>query len=124
MKEAKENFLKILEIEISDLKEDIKVLIEECNKDHDEEKITNYVFMENLMILRREVLGVNDFMELILNTDHEQFPTLEDLASHIRSSFKKEIKEKDLVPALERFVNRKIEKVLSYIQGKNHKIAA
>ena len=115
MREIKKYYLKILRIEIEDLMEDIEFLIEESKKERESELLSNYVFWENITIFKNELSGVNSFFKVLDETDPDQFETLDEMVDHIRSIFKKKIKEYGLVEAVNLYVNRKIIKVRQYV---------
>lgn len=115
MRNKKIAFLKILAIELNDLEEDIKAVMEEYKEKHDHSMITNYVFYENLSVLQRELFGVDSFVEEIGAINPDDYATIEVLIKDLYKKLQDRIKEKCLVPAVLQLVDRKMKKVALYI---------
>jgi hypothetical protein len=117
MSETKKMYLKILRIEIEDLKTDIEHLIEELKKEHENEHLTNYVFLENLTIFGRELLGVGYFFKVLDKINPDEFDTLDSMADYIKETFRNMVKEHGLDEAINIYVERKLDKVKKYVTG-------
>ena len=115
MRAVKQNYLRILRIELEDLHEDIERLIEQCRKSRDCGSVSEKVFMQNLATFKNELLGVNAFQAVLDAVDPNQFETLEAMIENIRSQFLSLIRSHGLVPALSIYVNRKLDKVARYV---------
>jgi hypothetical protein len=48
-------FIAILEVELQDLEHDIQLLMADSEERHNHEEISNYVYMENLALLQKEL---------------------------------------------------------------------
>jgi len=110
-----ENFIKILIVELDDLHEDIKVLIKECNEKHLKEKITEYVFLENLAVLKNELFGVEGFIEDVRSLNIEKFADIKALSDYLMNLLHERVHEKGLAPSILNLVDRKIQKVTKYV---------
>jgi hypothetical protein len=115
MREIKTNYLKILRIEIEDLKQDIEILIEGLKREHESELLTNYVFMENLIVFRNELLGVDDFYQVIDSTDPDKYATLDEMIAAILASFSDMVVQRRLPREIIQYVERKMAKVKQYV---------
>ena len=115
MREAKKNFIKIMRIELKDLHMDIEALIRECQKEKEKGKLTNHVFMQNLVVFKNELLGLNTFDEILDSTNPEEYDTLDDMINYLKNRFRKMIKASGLVEAINIYVERKLTKVANYI---------
>ena len=115
MGEMKKKYLKILRIEIEDLKYDVEGLIEECNKEHENGQLSEYVFLGNLVIFRKEILGLGEFSNILDSIDPDRFESLDEMIDFIRKSFIDKIKEYNLIKAIILYVERKLEKVKKYV---------
>jgi recombination DNA repair RAD52 pathway protein len=111
----KEKFLKVLIVELEDLDEDIKMLIEECKDKHSHEEISNYVYLENIAVLQNELFGVEGFIEDIRSINIDDFETVENLIDDLLKQIKERVREKGLVHSIIYLVERKIKKVAYYI---------
>lgn len=112
MKKIKEAFKQILIIELDDLDEDIKTLIEQSKANND---ISNYVCMENIAVLQNELFGVEGLREEIKDLNTSNYKTLDDLINEIKERVNLRIREKGLVPSIKLLIDRKIEKVKKYV---------
>ncbi len=115
MHAVKENYLRILRIELEDLQIDIERLIEECRKNKEMGSYSEKVFLQNLATFKNELLGVHAFQHVLDEIDPGQFDTLQEMVEYIRRRFQQLIHEHGLVPALSIYVNRKLDKVARYV---------
>ena len=115
MHNKKKCFLQILAIEMEDLREDIDLLIEHCNQEEHKGQLTEHVFFSNIALFRNEERGLDQFAAIIRETDPERFSDLETLIAHIRSAFIQKIRECGLAPFIDLLVERKMEKVIRYV---------
>ena len=109
-------FLKILIAELEDLDEDIKILITKCEEQHLHEEISQYVFLENLAVLKNELFGVEGFIEEVRNISKEEFDSLKELKDFLLKNLAQRIKEKGLVHSILPLVERKLNKVELYLE--------
>ena len=115
MREYKKKYLKILRIEIEDLQEDIGDLIEESKKESETGTLSQYVFLENLVIFRKELLSLGVFFKVLDSIDPDKFKSLDEMIDFIRSNFMEKMKECGLIHAICNFVERKLMKVKKYV---------
>lgn len=113
----REAFIKILMIELEDLEEDIELLIQECDERHCKNEISEYVFLENLATLKNEMFGVESFLADIMKIDPLSYKNVNDLVEELKEKLKKRIKEKGLAKSVEILINRKMLKVLNYVNS-------
>ncbi len=116
MKNAKRAFRDILLLELDDLGEDIHDLIDVCAERHRNDEITNYVHKENTAFFHNEMLGIKGFYEDVKTFDIDIPMTVQDMASALKILLEQRVTNHDLAPALIPLVERKIEKVLSYVR--------
>lgn len=116
MLHKKTAFLRILVMELEDLDEDINLLCDEYREKYDHEQISKYVFWSNLATMQNEMFGVEGFIEDVKETSPYDFDTLEDLVGHLTGMMATRVKQKGLAPALIGLVDRKIQKVLAYVE--------
>jgi len=115
MREIKTSYLRILRIEIEDLKQDIEALIEGLKRERESEILTNYVFMENIMVFRNELLGVDDFFQVIDKTDPDMYDSLEEMMAAILAEFSNMVVQHRLPREIIQYVERKMAKVKRYV---------
>ena len=116
MKDIKRKYLKMLELEFNDLKEDIESLIEAEESKKENGVISNYVFMENLSTLRNEILSINEFIDEIDALDTEKYNTINQVLDDIKQIFIKRFRENGFTKKSNDLLLRKIEKVNVYFK--------
>lgn len=109
-------FLKILLIELDDLEQDIQLLIKRYKEEHDADKLSNYVFLQNVALMHGELCGIESFREEISHIDASEYPSLQDLIDDLNSRMKQRVDKQGLPNSFIVVMNRKIEKVRRYIK--------
>jgi len=120
MSEKLKLFTKILIAELEDLESDIASWGKFLEAKHKAEKVTEYVFLQNSVLLGQELSGVRKMLQAIA---HEEPPAeLQgdcDVAC-VRDYFlrlvKKESEQYEFQRAIEVFVIKKIDKVFGYFE--------
>ena len=116
MLKKREAFLQILCLELDDLNEDISILIEECEKKHCNDEISNYVFLENLAVLKNELFGINSFLEDVKKTNSTDYDNLDSLIEGLMNILQKRINEKGIAHSIINLIDRKMKKVKIYVE--------
>ena len=115
MKEKIKNYLTIIDLEMQDLEEDIKFLINEAKKKKSEGNLTNYVFLENQAILKNEIHALDCFKNIIKKTDADNFKSVDALIQFLREEFKIIVDTNSYAEAILIFTDRKMQKVKNYV---------
>ena len=115
MRSVKQNFLKILAIELDDFKEDLEVLINRCHEAHDSGRLSESVFWENVTVFNNEILGADAFHRVIRDINPDEFESLTDLMSDLKGQFRDVVMQHGLVEAINIYVERKMDKVARYV---------
>lgn len=115
MHNKKKCFLQILAIELEDLRDDIDLLIDHCREEEHEGHLTEHVFFSNIALFRNEEQGMDQFLNIVRETSPDAYPDMETLINHIKESFREKIRECGLAPFIDILVDRKIEKVIRYV---------
>ena len=118
MRNIHNRFIRILEIELDDLKEDIQLLIDECERQHQDGKTTPYVHKSNVAVFRSEEKGMEHFKEALRHLVVDESDDLESLIAKSRLAFRQKIQSCSLAPFIEELVERKMQKVRRYIEAK------
>ncbi len=113
----KHAFIKILETELDDLSEDINLLTSSYRERHDRNEISDYVFLENLATMQNELFGVAGFAQDVDEIDPEEFESLDDMISYLRTELEQRVKERGVAPSVIYLVGRKMDKVRGYVEG-------
>jgi hypothetical protein len=109
-------FLKILLLELKDLEEDIELLMEKLTKSHEKDEVTNYVFMQNLSLMQREIFGIEGFFSELEGLRSDDFETVDDIAEAITRKMEVYCKEHFLPTSCEVVMRRKIEKIVAFFK--------
>ena len=115
MHDNKNKYLKILQIEIEDLQEDVNDLIEHYRKESEIGNISNYIYNENLVVFKKELLCLKMFFTILDSIDPDKYDTIDELIKFIRDSYEEKIKESGLIRATSTFIERKLTKVKKYV---------
>ena len=115
MLKERQAFLTILLIELDDLEQDIQLLLEHYKEEHDEHKLSNYVFFHNAALMHEELFGIESFREEISHIDASEYTSLQDLIDDLNSRIKQRVEKQGIPNSFIFAMNRKIEKVRSYI---------
>lgn len=112
----KQAFLSILKVEMADLEKDVELLIRRLQEDRKGERISNYVFLENLALMQRELFGVESFSDYIGDIDENDFDSLPEMIESILQRFDCRAKSSGLPRSVGHLVRRKVEKVRRYVE--------
>ena len=115
MLNRKRNYLRILDLELEDLREDLQCMIEECTRKWQEGKLTNYVHRENVATFKSEMIGLETFRRIVAETDPEEFPDLESMVEHLKRRFHEYIRTAGIPEAVNVCIDRKLNKVARYV---------
>lgn len=117
MKQKTARFLAILAVELEDLRDDIQLLAEECEKQSVGDRPNEHVILANLALFRRELIGVDEFNHILTKVNEKKFTTIDELTDYLKKLFDRRARECDLPQAVSICVNRKIDKVAKYFES-------
>ncbi|HEX3020071.1 MAG TPA: hypothetical protein VHP36_07200 [Chitinispirillaceae bacterium] len=106
-------------LELEDLHQDIKLLIERCKDAREHDSITNYVFMENIALMENEFFGIDSFLSEVRSIKTDDFSDVHELIDNCRQLLTKRCHEKGIAPSALVLADRKMKKILSYIDGQS-----
>ena len=115
MRAALDKFVSIFRIELKDLEEDIKDLLQILEQRKLDHQITNYVYMENKGLLLNEISCVHDLLDQLGDVDANQSENVEALIADIRTRLDSRITDCSFPDAVHSLVQRKLEKVCTYV---------
>jgi hypothetical protein len=116
MKNLLGKFRKILMVEIEDLHDDLDLFIQVIDDRHRARQITDYVYNENLAILRNEVMGLEDCLRGCSTLDPGTTDSVDELASYLKGSFRERLRSHGYVPALNSLLDKRIDKIAAYLK--------
>lgn len=114
-------FLMMFLIELEDLHKDIELLIEKYKDEHDHEVISNYVFLENLALMKNELFGIDSFLQEVKDVKPTDFANVNELIDFLKKQLLKRCHDKGIASAAYVLSERKMQKVLSYIEHQSLK---
>jgi len=110
-------FLKILQIELEDLLEDLKTVKARYHERYDDSEITNYVLMENEALLSREEESVRQLLTSIDGMNSARYKSVTEIIEDLDATARDFITNKEYPAAVYRLLRRKMDKVLSYVSA-------
>ncbi|HUX21989.1 MAG TPA: hypothetical protein VMW69_12180 [Spirochaetia bacterium] len=117
MKDLCRKFLRLLRVELEDLKEDLDLFMEVMSARHDSGEITDYVYNENLAVLRNEVMGLHDCMRGCADSESFGQGTVQEIADAFKERLHARLKEHGYVSALYSLVDRRIDRIAGYLKS-------
>lgn len=115
MKTKEHKFLYILKMELEEIEEDLKTLLDmycNCLENHE---ITNYVLQENSSLIQAEISALRSLFKFLDTFPIEGYESLEALAEGVLAKFKELIKKKEYPQALYYLIERRVQKVVKYL---------
>jgi len=112
----KRKYLRILDLELQSLEEDIGLLIDDYKRRKEKGEITNYVLLENLALLQSQMNGIASFRRLLASVDPESHPDLDALVRDIHSRIKAIMDRSSFPESLYPLVLRRLAKVAQYVK--------
>ena len=117
MKELCGKFMKILKIELEDLKEDV-LLLEELYKEREKKgEITRYVRLENSGLLEHEIAGIQHLMNSLDALTLDGCADLEALVERVDEHMKRKNQEADFPDVVYHLSRKRLHRVHKYIEG-------
>jgi hypothetical protein len=116
MKDIKKKYLQILCVELEDLQEDLRLLIDASVARREKNEISSYVCQENLALLRSEIVGINRLCGEIASASAQEYEDLNALIEAVRGKINAMISRHALAEAVRRLVDRRLDKVYRYVQ--------
>ena len=112
---ALNKFINIFRIELKDLEEDIKDLLEILEKRKISRQITNYVYMGNRGVLLSEISCVHELLDELSTIDAYHYESVDAMIADVRKKLDTRITDSSFPNALHNLVQRKLEKVCTYV---------
>ena len=116
MKDKINKFLRVFQIELEDLEEDLRVLCEMYAERQQKGEITHYVLLENSALIMNEIAGVESILQSLSSMCATSYSSLEEMVDDIDEKFRDKTMHSGFPEAVYALVRRKLEKVLKYVQ--------
>jgi hypothetical protein len=117
MRAALNKFISIFRIELEDLEEDINDLLGILEKRRDSQEITNYVYIANKGTLLNEISCVHELLDKMSAIDAYQYESVEAMIADVKKMLDQRIQDCDFPEVVHSLVQRKFEKVCTYVMG-------
>jgi len=117
MQEKIRCFITMFTIELEDLHKDVELIIQKYKDEHDHEVISNYVFLENLALMKNELFGIDSFLQEVKDITPTDFEDVHQIIDYLKKQCLNRCREKGIASAAYVLSERKMVKVLSYIEG-------
>jgi NRPS condensation-like uncharacterized protein len=108
-------FVKMFTMELEDLHKDIELLIKKYKDEHDHDIISNYVFLENLALMKNELFGIDSFLQEVKEINPSSYTDVHELITYLKQQLLNRCHEKGIASSAFVLSERKMNKVLSYI---------
>ncbi|OHD20471.1 MAG: hypothetical protein A2Y38_06760 [Spirochaetes bacterium GWB1_59_5] len=114
------HFARLFRVELEDIIEDIKLLIDRTEKRFENDEITPYVRMENKAFLQREVEAIEKFMALVDVIDLSIYKGTADIEAAFLEKSRDFVSRLEDPEAVYVLLKRKLEKVSKFISPDNN----
>ena len=105
-----------MKIELEDLVADLNHLVEDYTSRKKAGNITNYVFMENLALLKHEMYGINKFIGVLHEISIDEYSSIDELLQDVIKKLRKMIIKIDFEECLFPMIERRLIKVAKFIE--------
>jgi hypothetical protein len=109
-------FLSILKIELEDLEADLQKLEELSHGRAQEGQITNFVLLENLTIIHKEVMGLSKIVDSMEQLPQGDYRDINEFADYFFDYCKNNRTNADIPNSVYEMFQRKINKVKQFVQ--------
>ncbi|QQO08225.1 hypothetical protein [Breznakiella homolactica] len=108
-------FLAMICAEVEDSLEDVEFVSAEIERRFRNNEVTNYVYSENEALLAREASGLKKLIAFLQSVSPDDYESAADIAAFFEETLRNKVKELDNHQAVYEIIDRKIKKVLKYI---------
>jgi hypothetical protein len=110
------HFLNLVQVELEDIKDDIRALENLLCERVNCREITAYVYKENTALLEHEFAAINSLIKSFRSFQNDEDTDVDNVAAKLKKFVVDECKRLHHQEAVPRLVERKIEKVLNFIK--------
>lgn len=120
MKSLGRKFLKLLLVEIEDLKEDLDLFVLVAERRRREHQITDYVYNENLSILHNELLGIKECVHECEELFLREGAGVEEIRAEVKERLRNRLQSRGYVAALYRLLEARVDRIADYLRGETN----
>jgi len=115
MPSSKNHFMRLMQVEILDLIEDIEAVEASHKQSFEADTVSQYVYRENNALLAREIHSLQKIAKLIDGLDSSVYADTASLADDLLVRSKELVRKNEDPEAVCLILDRKIDKVLQYL---------
>ena len=108
-------FITIMEIELRDLEDDIQLIMAQSEMRRHHEEISNYVYMENLALMKKELFDVDGLIHKLRELDPAEFASDREVKDLLLRDLRIKVQHQLIPPVILKMVERKFDKVSRYV---------
>jgi hypothetical protein len=109
-------FVRLLNVELESLRDELQVLVEHQDKRLADKEITDYVRNYNVAVLRNELMGLHEFLRCEGCLDADSDGNIDEITDEVCGYIKHYFEYRDNVPAIYELVKLRIDKIKSYLE--------
>jgi len=115
MPSSKNHFIRLMQVEILDLIEDVEAVGASHKQCFEDDTVSQYVYRENNALLEREIHSLQKIAKLIAGIDTSVYADTASLADDLRVRSKELVRKNEDPEVVFLILDRKIDKVLQYL---------
>lgn len=109
------HFVRLFRVELEDLIEDVRQLMERTETRYQRKEITDYVHLANIAFLQRELDSIVKFAGIVDGIDPSIYKGVSEIESHLLATSRDFVSRLEDPEAVYVLLKRKLEKVRIYI---------
>ncbi|MDX9899798.1 MAG: hypothetical protein RBT62_12840 [Spirochaetia bacterium] len=109
------HFVRLFRVELEDLIEDVRQLMERTETRYQRKEITDYVHLANIAFLQRELDSIVKFSGIVDGIDPSIYKGISEIESHLLATSRDFVSRLEDPEAVYVLLKRKLEKVRIYI---------
>lgn len=117
MKSLGRKFLKMLLVEIEDLKEDLDLFVTAAEERRRANKITDYVYNENLSIFHNELLGIKECVHECEELFLREGASVDEIREEVKLRLLARLQSHGYVAALYRLLEARVDRIAEYLRS-------
>ena len=117
MRATKQRFMRLLAMELEDVKEDLDALMRNCNAQKERDEISDYVFQENTAVYQNLHAAFDCVKASLEHVDPDAYPDVRELILGLGKTCHERLVEHGFTGGLERTLRRKMAKIATYLEA-------
>lgn len=110
-------FVRLLNVELESLQDELQVLVNYQDERLENKEITDYVRNYNVAVLKNELMGLHEFLRCEGCLDADSEGNLDQITDEVCGYIKHYFETRDNVPALFELFKLRIDKIRDYLEN-------